>query len=43
MIHSALSEIQQVSNKVIELSDGLTNQVGLQETQQTLDHGSKQL
>lgn len=31
VIHSALSEIQQVSNKVIELSDGLTKQLGLQE------------
>ncbi|MDX3787720.1 ArdC-like ssDNA-binding domain-containing protein [Lactiplantibacillus plantarum] len=30
VIHSALSEIQQVSNKVIELSDGLTKQLGLQ-------------
>jgi len=29
VIHSALSEIQQVSNKVIELSDGLTKQLGL--------------
>lgn len=33
VIHSALSEIQQVSNKVIELSDGLTKQLGLQEAQ----------
>ena len=31
VIHSALSEIQQVSNKVIELSDGLTKQLGLQQ------------
>jgi hypothetical protein len=30
VIHSALSEIQQVSNKVIELSDGLAKQLGLQ-------------
>ncbi|MDN3985852.1 LtrC, partial [Lactiplantibacillus plantarum] len=31
VIHSALSEIQQVSNKVIELSDGLTEKLGLQQ------------
>ena len=31
VLHSALSEIQQVSNKVIELSDGLTKQLGLQQ------------
>lgn len=31
MIYNALSEIQQVSNKVIELSGGLTKQLGLQE------------
>ena len=37
VIHSALSEIQQVSNKVIELSDGLTKQLGLQEAQKEPD------
>jgi len=43
VIHSALSEIQQVSNKVIELSDGLTKQLGLQEVQQEPDHDQKKL
>ena len=43
VIHNALSEIQQVSNKVIELSDGLTKQLGLQETQKDLGHDLKQL
>ena len=38
VIHSALSEIQQVSNKVIELSDGLTKQLGLQEAQKEPEH-----
>lgn len=41
MIHSALSEIQQVSNKVIELSDGLTKQLGLQEAQKEPEHDLK--
>lgn len=43
VIHSALSEIQQVSNKVIELSDGLTKQLGLQETQKEPEHDLKKL
>ncbi|WP_353726748.1 ArdC-like ssDNA-binding domain-containing protein (plasmid) [Lactiplantibacillus plantarum] len=43
VIHSALSEIQQVSNKVIELSDGLTKQLGLQEAQKEPDHDQKKL
>lgn len=43
VIHSALSEIQQVSNKVIELSDGLTKQLGLQETQKEPKHDLKKL
>ena len=43
VIHSALSEIQQVSNKVIELSDGLTKQLGLQEAQKDLEHDLKKL
>ena len=42
-IHSALSEIQQVSNKVIELSDGLTKQLGLQEAQKEPEHNLKKL
>ncbi|RAY08453.1 M78 family metallopeptidase domain-containing protein [Levilactobacillus brevis] len=43
VIHSALSEIQQVSNKVIELSDGLTKQLGLQEAQKGPEHDLKML
>ena len=43
VIHSALSEIQQVSNKVIELSDGLTKQLGLQEAQEDPEHDLKKL
>ena len=43
VIHSALSEIQQVSNKVIELSDGLTKQLGLQEAQKEPEHDQKKL
>ena len=43
MIHSALSEIQQVSNKVIELSDGLTKQLGLQEAPKEPEHDLKTL
>ena len=43
VIHSALSEIQQVSNKVIELSDGLTKQLGLQEAQKEPAHDLKKL
>ncbi|WP_412053169.1 ArdC-like ssDNA-binding domain-containing protein [Lactiplantibacillus plantarum] len=43
VIHSALSEIQQVSNKVIELSDGLTKQLGLQEAQKEPEHNLKKL
>ncbi|KZU85224.1 ArdC-like ssDNA-binding domain-containing protein [Lactiplantibacillus plantarum] len=43
VIHSALSEIQQVSNKVIELSDGLTKQLGLQEAPKEPEHDLKQL
>ena len=43
VIHSALSEIQQVSNKVIELSDGLTKQLGLQEAQKKPEHDLKKL
>ena len=43
MIHSALSEIQQVSNKVIKLSDGLTKQLGLQEAQKEPEHNLKKL
>lgn len=43
VIHSALSEIQQVSNKVIELSDGLTKQLGLQEAQKESEHDLKKL
>ncbi|MCT4444295.1 hypothetical protein EFO98_11315, partial [Lactiplantibacillus argentoratensis] len=43
VIHSALSEIQQVSNKVIELSDELTKQLGLQEAQKDLEHDLKKL
>ncbi|MDL5485423.1 hypothetical protein QSG88_13590, partial [Lacticaseibacillus rhamnosus] len=38
-----LSEIQQVSNKVIELSDGLTKQLGLQEAQKEPEHDLKKL
>ncbi|KZU32000.1 LtrC-like protein [Lactiplantibacillus plantarum] len=41
VIHSALSEIQQVSNKVIALSDGLTKQLGLQEAQKDPEHDLK--
>ncbi|MDT7017532.1 MULTISPECIES: ImmA/IrrE family metallo-endopeptidase [Latilactobacillus] len=41
VIHSALSEIQQVSSKVIELSDGLTKQLGLQEAQKEPKHDLK--
>lgn len=41
VIHSALSEIQQVSNKVIALSDGLTKQIGLQEAQKDPEHDLK--
>ncbi|MGA3472574.1 hypothetical protein ACA578_13355 [Lactiplantibacillus plantarum] len=41
VIHSALSEIQQVSSKVIELSDGLTKQLGLQEAQKEPEHDLK--
>ncbi|MBX0343095.1 hypothetical protein K3F54_14220, partial [Lactiplantibacillus plantarum] len=36
-------EIQQVSNKVIELSDGLTKQLGLQEAQEDPEHDLKKL
>ncbi|KRL61638.1 hypothetical protein FD08_GL002838 [Lentilactobacillus parakefiri DSM 10551] len=43
VIHSALSEIQQVSNKVIELSDELTKQLGLQEAQKEPEHDLKKL
>ncbi|MBF4176202.1 hypothetical protein LacP0543_15895 [Lactobacillus paracasei subsp. tolerans] len=43
VIHSALSEIQQVSNKVIELSDGLTKQLGLQEAPKEPEHDLKKL
>ncbi|WP_270782982.1 hypothetical protein [Levilactobacillus brevis] len=43
VMHSALSEIQQVSNKVIELSDGLTKQLGLQEAQKEPEHDLKKL
>ncbi len=43
VIHSALSEIQQVSNKVIELSDGLTKQLGLQEAPKEPAHDLKKL
>lgn len=43
IIHSALSEIQQVSNKVIELSDGLTKQLGLQEAPKEPEHDLKKL
>lgn len=43
VIHSALSEIQQVSNKVIELSNGLTKQLGLQEAQKEPEHDLKKL
>ncbi|MGY5247609.1 hypothetical protein [Lactiplantibacillus plantarum] len=43
VIHSALSEIQQVSNKVIELSDDLTKQLGLQEAQKEPEHDLKKL
>ena len=43
VIYSALSEIQQVSNKVIELSDGLTKQLGLQEAQEGPEHDLKKL
>ena len=43
VIHSALSDIQQVSNKVIELSDGLTKQLGLQEAQKEPEHDLKKL
>lgn len=41
VIHSALSEIQQVSNKVIALSDGLTKQLGLQEAQKDPEYDLK--
>ncbi|MFT9267828.1 ArdC-like ssDNA-binding domain-containing protein [Oenococcus sp.] len=41
VIHNALSEIQQISNKVIELSDGLTKQLGLQEAQKDPEHDLK--
>uniref|UniRef100_UPI003F53BF86 ArdC-like ssDNA-binding domain-containing protein n=1 Tax=Lactiplantibacillus plantarum TaxID=1590 RepID=UPI003F53BF86 len=43
VIHSALSEIQQVSNKVIELSDGVTKQLGLQEAPKEPEHDLKKL
>ncbi|MCG0605146.1 transposase [Lactiplantibacillus plantarum] len=43
VIHSALSEIQQVSNKVIELSDGLTKQLDLQEAPKEPEHDLKKL
>jgi predicted RNA-binding protein with RPS1 domain len=43
VIHSALSEIQQVSNKVIELSDGLTKQLGLQEAPKEPEYDLKKL
>ncbi|ANJ15486.1 ArdC-like ssDNA-binding domain-containing protein [Lactiplantibacillus plantarum] len=43
VIHSALSEIQQVSNKVIELSDGLIKQLGLQEAPKEPEHDLKTL
>jgi polyribonucleotide nucleotidyltransferase len=43
VIHSALSEIQQVSNKVIALSDGLTKQLGLQEAPKEPEHDLKKL
>ena len=43
VIHSALSEIQQVSSKVIEISDGLTKQLGLQEAQKEPEHDLKKL
>ena len=43
VIHSALSEIQQVSNKVIEISDGLTKQLGLQEARKEPEHDLKKL
>ncbi|AWP47844.1 hypothetical protein CCS05_13090 (plasmid) [Levilactobacillus brevis] len=43
VIHNALSEIQQVSNKVIELSDGLTKQLGLQEGPKEPEHDLKKL
>ena len=43
VIHSVLSEIQQVSNKVIEISDGLTKQLGLQEAQKEPEHDLKKL
>ena len=43
VIHNALSEIQQVSNKVIELSDGLTKQLGLQEAPKEPEHDLKKL
>ena len=41
VIHSVLSEIKQVSNKVIELSDGLTKQLGLQEAQKDPEYDLK--
>ena len=43
VIHSALSEIQQVSSKVIEISDGLTKQLGLQEAPKEPEHDLKKL
>lgn len=41
VIHSVLSEIKQVSNKVIALSDGLTKQLGLQEAQKDPEYDLK--
>ncbi|MFT8413372.1 MAG: hypothetical protein ABF643_03470 [Oenococcus oeni] len=43
VIHNALSEIQQVSNKVIALSDDLTKQLGLQEAQKGPEYDLKKL
>ena len=43
VINSGLSEIQQVSNKVIELSDGLAKQLGLQEAPKEPEHNLKKL
>lgn len=37
LIHNALSEIQKVSNKVIDLSDTLTEKLGLQQKQQQVN------
>ncbi|KGI03359.1 ArdC-like ssDNA-binding domain-containing protein [Oenococcus oeni] len=43
LIHNALSEINKVSSKVIDLSDTLTEKLGLQEAQKEPEHDLNQL